>query len=200
MTHCLSEINKRHKAIDKMKESSQITPLNDTSWKVDSSVTRVMVDSCSCYLRCRTCGVCVHIFMCTCMDFILHATVCKHIHFVKVYLDSLLNEVSSINTTNNVNTSNAVSQHTFAAEEGESSVLVETTSVHEDEISDVLVRKQLNPALQLQKMIIQIYHLYNIYGNVFKQSQQLPLLGIEQYHYVKRSRLYYLIAQIWMPL
>ena len=52
----------------------------------------------------------------------------------------LLNEVSSINTTNNVNTSNAVSQHTFAAEEGESSVLVETTSVHEDEISDVPVQ------------------------------------------------------------
>ena len=36
-THRLSEIDKRHKAIDKMKESSQITPLNDTSWKVDSS-------------------------------------------------------------------------------------------------------------------------------------------------------------------
>ena len=74
------------------------------------------------------------------MDFILHATMCKHIHFVKVYLDSSLNEVSSINTTNNVDTSTAVSQHTFAAEEGESSVLVETTSVHEDEISDVHVQ------------------------------------------------------------
>ena len=37
MTHHLSEISKRYKAIDKLKESSQITPLSDTSWNVGSS-------------------------------------------------------------------------------------------------------------------------------------------------------------------
>ena len=135
MTHRLSEINKRHKAI---KESSQVTPLNDTSWKVSSSnfqshytVSKVMDDSCSCSFHCHTCGVCVHIFMCTCMDFILHATVCKHIHvhFIKVHLDSIWTP------------------------EGESSVLVETTSVWEDEKSNApicnLLWNQLNLALQL---------------------------------------------------
>ena len=136
MTYRVSEINKRHKPVDKMKEMSQITSLNDTSWNVSSSnghstytVTKMMVDSCSCYLRCQACGVCVHTFMCTCMDFALRATVCKHIHFIKVHLDSTTSEDSSSNVE-----VNADLQHTCVPEEvEESNVLVETNSAYEDE-------------------------------------------------------------------
>ena len=134
-------------------------------------------DSCSCSLRCHTCGVCVHIFMCTCMDFILHATVCKHIHFIKVHLDSIWTP------------------------EGESSVLVETTSVWEDEKSNAPMQFTVEPNESCSAIVENDNpDISSVHCNVFKQSQHLLLLGIEQYHYVRRLRLHYLIAQIWMPL
>lgn len=122
MTHRLSEINKRHKLIDKLKGVSQITPLNDTSWNVSSSnghstytVTKVMVGSCSCQLRCRTCGVFVHDFTCTCIDFIVHATVCKHIHFIKLHLNSTI-PTTSEDLSPSIDL-NADMQHAFAEDE-----------------------------------------------------------------------------------
>ena len=42
------------------------------------------LDNCSCKLHCRSCDVCVHMFSCTCMDFLIHSTVCKHIHLVRM--------------------------------------------------------------------------------------------------------------------
>jgi len=39
-------------------------------------------DSLRCPLYCQPCGVCIHTFSCTCIDFGLRSTVCKHIHAV----------------------------------------------------------------------------------------------------------------------
>ena len=118
MTYRLSEINKRHRAAENIASSErQLSSLGDTSWKVLSTtkqsqlpytVTKVMTQSCSCSLRCSSCGVCVHTYMCTCMDFILHSTVCKHIHLVEMDKVSKDQEKSST-TANNETVDNFIS-------------------------------------------------------------------------------------------
>lgn len=91
-THCLSEINKRYKVAADTVQSREVVPVSDMLWKVKSSnsqqpyytVTKVRTEDCSCSIRCKSCGVCVHTFTCTCMDFIVHSTICEHIHFINI--------------------------------------------------------------------------------------------------------------------
>ena len=96
MTHRQSEINKRHRtASDTIIAYSFSCTASSTSgagstWtlkSLDSSkahkVTKLSTESC-CRLCCQICKVCVHSFSCDCMDYILHATICKHIHMVQM--------------------------------------------------------------------------------------------------------------------
>ena len=39
-------------------------------------------DTCSCLLNCCHCGCCPHMYQCSCVDFAVHSTVCKHVHTV----------------------------------------------------------------------------------------------------------------------
>ena len=39
---------------------------------------------CSCKICCSSCDVCVHSYSCTCMDDLIHAKICKHIHLAKI--------------------------------------------------------------------------------------------------------------------
>ena len=39
-------------------------------------------DTCQCSLHCRLCDCCPHMYDCSCLDYAVHATVCKHIHTV----------------------------------------------------------------------------------------------------------------------
>ena len=84
-THRISELNKRHRA------SSELEPekVSDEKWMVCSQNTPNKtysivqeLKSCKCFLRCGFCDVCVHMYTCTCMDYSLHSTACKHIHAV----------------------------------------------------------------------------------------------------------------------
>src|SRR5215469_8128550 len=50
----------------------------------------------SCHLKCELCKVCVHSFTCTCRDFVLHCTICKHIHAV-----CLRNELTDLQRPDN---------------------------------------------------------------------------------------------------
>ena len=72
-TYCCSELN------------------DNTGWKVgskkqDAQLYTVLkeVEDCDCKTRCSTCGVCIHMYSCTCMDATIHITVCKHIHYVQI--------------------------------------------------------------------------------------------------------------------
>ena len=37
-----------------------------------------------CQLICKDCEVCIHMYSCTCLDFLLNYTMCKHIHLVAI--------------------------------------------------------------------------------------------------------------------
>ena len=90
-SHRISEINKRHKSATEMKTYC-CSELNDnTGWKVGSKKQDIQlyavlkeVEDCDCKTRCSTCGVCIHMYSCTCMDATIHTTVCKHIHYVQI--------------------------------------------------------------------------------------------------------------------
>ena len=66
-----------------------ITAVDDDEWHVDSEagdrrydvkLTGQACDNSSCGLQCVDCNVCIH--TCTCIDFMLYCTICKHIHLV----------------------------------------------------------------------------------------------------------------------
>ena len=39
---------------------------------------------CSCALICSDCGICIHMYTCTCLDATLHCTICKHVHLLSM--------------------------------------------------------------------------------------------------------------------
>ena len=53
----------------------------DAVYMVEQSDT-VPHDSLLCPLQCQPCGICIHTFVCNCIDFGLRSTICKHIHAV----------------------------------------------------------------------------------------------------------------------
>jgi hypothetical protein len=40
-----------------------------------------------CQLTCKRCCICIHQFECTCPDNLFNTTICKHVHFLKWWLD-----------------------------------------------------------------------------------------------------------------
>ena len=87
----ICEINKRHRIAEKMLPSESVLSRNgDTciiqsgSSKQNNYSVQKQLEACSCKLRCKACDICVHQYTCTCIDYILHSTICKHIHLVKM--------------------------------------------------------------------------------------------------------------------
>ena len=93
-THRLCEIHKRHKSameIYRQNPSAITTVKEKEKWSIQSQSQPICVytvekqlDVCNCRLLCKYCGVCPHMYSCTCLDAVLHYTVCKHIHLVNL--------------------------------------------------------------------------------------------------------------------
>ena len=89
-THRKYEINKRHKAAEKMERSGvEIVAIDDNRWKVTSASDKdvcytvaCMKQECKCQLKCSECEACFHMYNCSCLDAAIHATVCKHTHLI----------------------------------------------------------------------------------------------------------------------
>lgn len=85
----LSTIRKRHRESEKMSFQS-VTQNSNTEWSVQSASGKqeytVLLENprcpVECHLVCTQCAVCIHIYSCTCMDYIINHTMCKHIHLV----------------------------------------------------------------------------------------------------------------------
>ena len=94
LSHRICEIHKRHKTALKNGLDDDKIVVVDNGWSIQSFSTqqsylvRKIGDECSCKLCCRDCNICVHTYSCTCMDYLLHNTICKHIHLLKMWIDS----------------------------------------------------------------------------------------------------------------
>ena len=89
-SHRICEISKRHRNAEKL-IPSEILSIGDGIWTVKSASSQQTyysvekkLEVCSCKLRCKDCNVCIHQYSCTCMDFLIHSTICKHIHLVMI--------------------------------------------------------------------------------------------------------------------
>ena len=88
--HC--EIRKRHKNAIEMSGICSVNqvPDTDSEWKVESAKKETyytvhrLSQECGCKLSCLSCKACSHMYSCSCIDYALHSTVCKHIHLVQM--------------------------------------------------------------------------------------------------------------------
>ena len=86
-----STIHKRYQESIKM-SFAQIECLTANTWKVQSSYDpdtfyEVLQEETCCSadkscLRCNTCNICIHQFVCGCPDSLYRSTICKHIHLI----------------------------------------------------------------------------------------------------------------------
>lgn len=101
-THRTSEISKRHRNAVKIiqKNSYNLVEISSAKWEVESErehgkfYTISYSDSpCTnnCKLICNICRICIHQYSCTCLDSILHNTICKHAHLIKIYNNNVEN-------------------------------------------------------------------------------------------------------------
>ena len=72
---------------------SLVTKDKDKEWHVKSLDKKQEYDvvcehkKCphDCQLVCNYCHVCIHMYTCTCMDFLINHTICKHIHLISFH-------------------------------------------------------------------------------------------------------------------
>lgn len=66
--------------------------ISDNVWHVTSESSEVIyevkkeMEQCNCRIQCRKCRICPHLFVCGCVDNLLNANMCKHIHLVAMSL------------------------------------------------------------------------------------------------------------------
>ncbi|XP_076436126.1 uncharacterized protein LOC143275736 [Babylonia areolata] len=88
VTNRIREIRNRHKNANNVAGTEKTEV--EGEWKVPSSsepgrlhyVKKTDCGQCSCRLVCDFCHVCVHMYSCTCPDFLTKVVTCKHIHAV----------------------------------------------------------------------------------------------------------------------
>ena len=109
-------MNDRHLNSENMTFGS-ITKEGENEFHVKSEFTAqrsymvtLLLDRCevsNCTVKCTHCNVCPHTFQCTCTDFLIQTTSCKHVHLVKRYIDS---QTSSNHPMKEINTASEIAE------------------------------------------------------------------------------------------
>ncbi|XP_056638648.1 uncharacterized protein LOC130446417 [Diorhabda sublineata] len=89
----LSNIELKHKHMEEMDGST--LKAYDHGWEVLSDkgcemylVQQQETNCINCQLVCTECGICIHQFVCTCLDSAIKYNMCKHIHLVAKYINN----------------------------------------------------------------------------------------------------------------
>ena len=109
-THRICEISKRHKAAESLlNDPNYRLPIQDItndsaeSWRVygsnmqDQYTVMKVKESCDCELLCKPCNTCSHMYKCTCIDDLIHSTVCKHVHVVQMTFEEKMKSINQQN-------------------------------------------------------------------------------------------------------
>lgn len=93
--------------------SSVLESLEENKWKVISNDAEYLIEkklpAKCCDLTCEYCNICLHSFTCSCPDFFIRSTICKHIHFVALK-DCTSNTSTEINNNDCDITNSNISQ------------------------------------------------------------------------------------------
>ena len=89
-TNKIKDIDQRHKFSQQI-DKSTIVQVSESEWHCPSqSIERkhysiVRGDECTkCMMKCSYCSVCIHVYSCSCPDYMIHSVPCKHVHAVHV--------------------------------------------------------------------------------------------------------------------
>lgn len=87
-TSYTEKLYKRHR---RLKEIKEIVQLSNQHWQIKCDREQNVVynikmeaETCECKRKCTSCAVCVHMYSCTCNDYLITHNLCKHIHAVKM--------------------------------------------------------------------------------------------------------------------
>ena len=121
-----------------------------------------------CPLQCAECGICIHTFVCNCVDFGLRATICKHIHMVVSRFQPVIScmpesscpadETDAVNQNNqqqDEQQTDSVLPEDSLDIEGEEEVTAASETITEEHETDAILRnfRNLKPAATLQHYI-----------------------------------------------
>jgi len=77
--------------LDLIDKNVSVVQEQASQWRVSSEsqhdvlyVIQKTLEQCDCKVRCASCGVCQHMYSCSCADFAVHSTACKHIHIINI--------------------------------------------------------------------------------------------------------------------
>ncbi|KAJ8044375.1 Zinc finger transcription factor family protein 17 [Holothuria leucospilota] len=81
------EMKMNHEKVDEIQEDQWT--MKDREWSLMSvneesieCVVQMITENCQCQLKCGICHVCIHMYNCTCVDFLLSLAGCEHIHAI----------------------------------------------------------------------------------------------------------------------
>lgn len=163
-SHRACELNKRHKKADEMMSSGVSPTLRSaTTWEVPSqsnphSVHVVQAQTnhnCTCKLVCGGCKVCAYAYTCTCVDYALHNTACKHMHLIHMIMmadESEGNTVGEELEPDHPGTSSSTSTSSSQVSDASLQHILQKTSSTID-IQRQLVVSKANEVLVLAKSI-----------------------------------------------
>ena len=96
ITHRKHEILQRHKNAA-LKVASVCPVQTENGWRIESIAKKgkyYMVEkvseSCSREMTCPSCNICPHIYTCSCIDYCVRSTVCKHLHLIKLLMGAAM--------------------------------------------------------------------------------------------------------------
>ena len=112
----LKKQHKKGQKIDREKIKKNIDDYGEViSWVVESpsnsceyfTVKKLQPEKCTenCGVVCSACSVCLHMFSCTCHDYLLYGTMCQHIHSISLSLHPVQKNKRVSKSVNNGNTS-----------------------------------------------------------------------------------------------
>ncbi|KAJ8975913.1 hypothetical protein NQ317_007756 [Molorchus minor] len=108
LTKKISELRKRHANIDTMLNSVILEVEQGKAWTISSSkgddiyTIEILNKLCKCDLKCLECNACIHSYICSCPDSAVRWNMCKHVHFLCIYLQKQ-NLLTTIETSENDN-------------------------------------------------------------------------------------------------
>lgn len=81
--HNIGIIKRHHIAVNGDLSLEKVDDKN--IWIVNSTycIENISTEVC-CNLKCEKCNICFHMYTCTCNDYVISSSICKHIHFVVI--------------------------------------------------------------------------------------------------------------------
>lgn len=150
----LNKIDKRHSTA--LKSAFEVTEEGNV-WQIKCEekvyiISKNELQVPCCQLKCDICNVCIHMYSCTCIDYFIKCTICKHIHFLAIF-DKKCNDPNTENqkVDNLVNTLHE--QNNSCSTSSEIDLHIKTVATSQKPVREIL-KQQLFEAISLDFSLV----------------------------------------------